>query len=103
MTMKAGDLLISSANAPVQPPSTAEPLPMPKSPKSNKRLRPGWRPTIVRRESFKRLRDIQKSMVDPALDLSYLSDACIQIALDLGAEAIVKRALAELKPHLRQP
>lgn len=101
--MKPNDLLLSSAEATAPSSSEVDSSPMPTSPKSKKRVRPGWRATIVRQESFKRLRDIQKSMVDPALDLSYLSDACIRIALDQGAEEIVKRALADLKPHLRQP
>lgn len=79
-----------------------EPSPLPTSPKSRKTARPGWRPTIVRADTFKRLRAIQKSMVDPPLDLSYLSEACLQIALDLGPEEIMKRALASVKLHLRQ-
>ena len=67
-------------------------------PHAKRRVRPGWKATIVRSESFARLRAIQKSTSDPAIDLSYLTDACLQIALELGAEAIVKRALDALRP-----
>lgn len=67
-------------------------------PLSKRKVRPGWKATIVRADSFARLRAIQKSTSDPAIDLSYLTDACLQIALELGAEAIVKRALDALRP-----
>lgn len=67
-------------------------------PQPKRRVRPGWKATIVRAESFAKLRAIQKSTSDPAIDLSYLTDACLQIALELGAEAIVKRALDALRP-----
>lgn len=66
-------------------------------PQHKRRVRPGWKATIVRCESFKTLRAIQKSTIDPAIDLSYLTDACLQLALELGAEAIVKRALEDLR------
>lgn len=69
-------------------------------PHPKRRVRPGWKATIVRNESFARLRAIQKSTFDPAIDLSYLTDACLQIALDVGREAIVKRALDNLRPAL---
>jgi hypothetical protein len=68
------------------------------SPKPRRRIRPGWKATIVRSESFARLRAIQKSTTDPVVDLSYLVDACLQMALDIGPEAIVQRALAGLRP-----
>ena len=67
------------------------------SPQPKRRVRPGWKATIVRTESFTRLRAIQKSTNDPAIDLSYLTDACLQIALDLGRDAIVSRALDGLR------
>ena len=67
-------------------------------PHAKRRVRPGWKATIVRSESFARLRAIQKSTTDPAIDLSYLTDACLQIALDIGGEAIVQRALTALRP-----
>ena len=54
-------------------------------PQHKRRVRPGWKATIVRSESFARLRAIQKSTIDPAIDLSYLADACLQMALDIGA------------------
>lgn len=71
-------------------------------PPTRRRARPGWKPTLVRAETFARLRAIQKSTVDPVLDLSYLSEACLRLALELGPEAIVRRALADLgrgPPH----
>ena len=73
------------------------------SPDSKRRIRPGWKATIVRSESFARLRAIQKSTTDPAIDLSYLADACLQIALDIGPEAIVQRALSGLQPQRTKP
>lgn len=68
----------------------------PASPKKRK-LRPGWRPVIVREGSLQQLRALQKSTRDPSVDLSYLCDACVQLALDLGGDAIVRRALADLQ------
>ena len=73
------------------------------SPDSKRRIRPGWKATIVRSESFARLRAIQKSTTDPVIDLSYLADACLQLALDAGPEAIVQRALSGLQPKRTKP
>ena len=73
------------------------------SPDSKRRIRPGWKATIVRSESFARLRAIQKSTTDPVIDLSYLADACLQMALDVGPEAIVQRALSGLQPQRTKP
>ena len=73
------------------------------SPDSKRRIRPGWKATIVRSESFARLRAIQKSTTDPVIDLSYLADACLQLALDAGPEAIVQRALSGLQPPRTKP
>lgn len=73
------------------------------SPNSKRRIRPGWKSTIVRSESFLRLRDIQKSTTDPVIDLSYLADACCQLALDIGPEVIVQRALLGMKPYRAKP
>ena len=73
------------------------------SPDSRRRIRPGWKATIVRSESFARLRAIQKSTTDPVIDLSYLADACLQMALDVGPEAIVQRALSGLQPQRSKP
>lgn len=67
------------------------------SPKQ-KRVRPGWKPTILRQATFNKLREVQKSTVDPRLDLSYLTDACVRLALELGREQIVSRALDDLRP-----
>lgn len=75
----------------------------PASPNPKRRIRPGWKATIVRSESFARLRAIQKSTTDPAIDLSYLVDACLQMALDIGTEAIVQRAFAGLRPDRTKP
>jgi len=60
-----------------------------------RRHRPGWAPTLLRRTTLHQLRAIQKS-TDPRLDLSYLSDACVRLALELGPEAVVRRAVADL-------
>lgn len=73
------------------------------SPESRRRIRPGWKTTIVRSDSFVRLRAIQKSTTDPVIDLSYLADACLQMALDIGPEAIVQRALSGLQPKRTKP
>jgi len=64
------------------------------SPQHSRKPRPGWKATIVRSESFAELRRIQKSTKDPVIDLSYLADACVELALELGAERIVQRAIA---------
>lgn len=64
------------------------------SPQHKRKPRPGWKATIVRSESFAELRRIQKSTRDPVIDLSYLADACVELALELGAERIVQRAIA---------
>ncbi|WOB11140.1 hypothetical protein [Piscinibacter gummiphilus] len=63
-----------------------------------KRVRPGWKPTILRQTTFNELRKVQKSTVDPRLDLSYLTDACVRLALEMGREQIVSRALDDLRP-----
>ena len=80
---------------------TAQAQRSPASPPPKRAIRPGWKATIVRQASFDRLRAIQKSTTDPAIDLSYLTEACLQLALELGAEAIVKRALASLRAPAR--
>lgn len=96
--MKSNNFLFPRVADTSQPSSKAEPSLL-TSPKFRKAVRPGWRPTIVRAETLKLLRAIQKSMVDPPVDLSYLSEACLQIALELGPEEIMKRALSDVKPH----
>jgi len=68
------------------------------SPKQPRRYRPGWKATLVRIETLHLLRELQKSTSDPVLDLSYLTDACVRLALELGCEAIVSRAVADLRP-----
>ncbi len=73
------------------------------SPNPKRRIRPGWKATIVRSESFAQLRAIQKSTTDPVIDLSYLADACLQMALDIGSEAIVQRALSVLRANRTKP
>jgi hypothetical protein len=37
------------------------------------------------------------------IDLSYLADACLRMALDIGPEAIVQRALSGLQPGRTKP
>lgn len=66
-----------------------------------RRIRHGWRAVIVRAESFAELREIQKSTTDPVVDLSYLMDACVRLALQIGPQEIVKRAVADLRPARR--
>ena len=70
----------------------------PASPESKRRIRTGWKAGIVRVGSFRRLQEIQKSTADPVIDLSYLLDACVQLALELGPEAVVRRAVEALQP-----
>ena len=67
-------------------------------PKRDRKFRPGWKATLIRSETFARIRAIQKSTKDPAIDLSYLTDACLQIALDGGGSQIVQRALDTMRP-----
>ena len=66
-----------------------------------RRVRPGWKAVIVRAETFAQVREIQKSTTDPVVDLSYLMDACVQLALQTGPEQIVQRAVADLRPARR--
>ena len=61
-------------------------------------VRPEWAATIVLAAAFARLRAMHESTTDRANDLSDLTDACRQIASDIGAEAIVQRALDALRP-----
>ena len=86
-----------------EPPQGVTAIRLSAYPHAKRRVRPGWKATIVRSESFARLRAIQKSTTDPAIDLSYLTDACLQIALELGRDAIVKRALDGLRPVRTSP
>ena len=79
------------ALAAVDPAADASPA---ASPQQRRKPRPGWKATIVRSESCAELRRIQKSTRDPVIDLSYLADACVELALELGAERIVQRAIA---------
>lgn len=64
--------------------------------RERRRVRDGWKPTLVRDSTFAALVEVQRSTREPRIDLSYLSDACLAIALEAGAEAIVRRALADL-------
>ncbi|NUP87361.1 MAG: hypothetical protein HUU30_16635 [Burkholderiaceae bacterium] len=55
----------------------------------------------MREETFRRLQGIQKSFRDPHLDLRYLGDAAVLMALDSEHDnAIVRRACAELQKRL---
>ena len=95
-------LSVSGAVATSWPGCGASSAQGPTSPQRKRNLRDGWKSTLLRRETFQQLRSLQKSTVDPRLDLSYLTDACVRLALDLGAEHIVRRAIADLKPVLRK-
>ena len=77
----------ASREAPAVTPAEGPPA----YPQRARTKRPGWKPTLVRANSFKQLQAIQKSTTDPAIDLSYLTDACVQMALEQGSEAIVQR------------
>lgn len=72
-------------------PSSQTDQPASAYPKAKKGFRPGWKATLVRKETFDRLKAIQKSTTDPTPDMSYLTDACVQIALERGPEEVVKR------------
>ena len=72
-------------------------------PQKKRATRPGWKATLVRIETFSKLRAIQKSTTDPAIDLSYLTDACLQMALEMGGEAIVRRALDDIRSARTTP
>lgn len=63
-----------------------------------RRPRPRWKPALVRRDTFALLWNLPKSTTDSVLDLSELPDACIRLALELGTQAAVKRALAHMSP-----
>ena len=67
-------------------------------PKRDRKHRPGWKATLIRSETFALVRAIQKSTRDPAIDMSYLMDACVRIALDAGEGRIVQRALDGMRP-----
>lgn len=85
----------STPTAAAQPPAA--------SPQHRRKPRAGWKATIVRAESFAALRRIQKSTTDPVIDLSYLADACVALALELGVERIVQRAIASFGAHRTPP
>lgn len=73
----------------------------PASTQERKTRLPGWRAILVRDETFLRLQRIQASTIDPHLDLRYLGDASVLLALDEGSPAhIVKRAVEEMKRRL---
>src|SRR5690348_12392421 len=92
-SLKPRAVSITGDDAPSGPTAVTSP---PTSPQP-RRFRIGWKPTILRVETLAQLRAIQKSTTDPVLDLSYLSDSCVQLALELGRDAIVRRALADLQ------
>lgn len=50
--------------------------------------------TLIRRETLRVMRRLQKSTPKPHPDLRYVSEACHQLALEvLGADAIMERAM----------
>lgn len=62
---------------------------------------PGWKAILVREETFRRLQSIQKSTIDPHLDLRYLGDAAVLLALESAQDkSIVRKACDELRRHL---
>ncbi len=62
---------------------------------------PGWKAILVREETFRRLQGLQRACVDPYLDLRYLGDAAVLLALEGEQDrAIVRRACEELQRHL---
>ncbi|MBC7957565.1 MAG: hypothetical protein H7Y33_17060 [Cytophagales bacterium] len=62
---------------------------------------PGWKAILVREETFRRLQSIQRSTIDPHLDLRYLGDAAVLLALDTEEDrSIVRRACDEMRRHL---
>jgi hypothetical protein len=67
---------------------------LPKSPKHGAHRDPAFTATLVRRDTMKVLRKLQKSTPKPRLDLKFLSEACHQVALERGPEEVVKRAYA---------
>ncbi len=67
---------------------------LPKSPKHAAQRDPAFTATLVRRDTLRVLRKLQKSTPKPRLDLKFLSEACHQLALEIGPEAVVKRAYA---------
>jgi hypothetical protein len=84
---RSTELPVSGASAPETEKEVA-------SPQLKRKPRPGWKATIVRDTTFNELRRIQKSTIDPVIDLSYLTDACVAIALEIGRDRIVQRAVA---------
>lgn len=71
--------------------AAAEPLP--KQRRSDKDWRdPGFVPTLVRKETMRKLRKLQKNTPSPHLNLKWLSEACILIALENGSDEVVNRA-----------
>lgn len=62
---------------------------------------PGWKAILVREDTFKKLQNIQRGTIDPFLDLRYIGDAAVSIALDAnGDDAVVMRARTDLKSRL---
>gem|GEM_PF-2303330 len=68
---------------------------LPKSPKKGMNKRdPDFKPTLIRKENMAALRKLQKSTPKPHLDLKYICDACVQIALEVASDEVVQRAYA---------
>lgn len=70
------------------------------APMGNSKRLPGFRATLIREERFEELQRIQSRSFDPHFDLRDLSDAAIALALEMGDQAILERARAELKRRL---
>jgi len=62
---------------------------------------PGWKAVLIREETFRRLQLLQRATVEPYLDLRYLGDAAVLLALDVEEDkSIVRRACDEMRRHL---
>ena len=90
------DVTLSSVTDTVRSPAGDERAPGPASPKPRRRVRPGWKAILVRQDTFREVRAIQKSMVDTPIDLCHLADACLRMALEGGAEKIMRRAVSDI-------
>ncbi len=74
---------------------------LPKSPKKGLNKRdPNFTPILVRKENMAALRKLQKSTPKPHLNLKYICDACVQIALEVASDEVIQRAYALSKQHM---
>lgn len=59
---------------------------------------PGWKAILVREDTFERLKLIQRENTDPYLDLRYIGDAAVKMAVhhNSGA-AVMAQAISDLQ------